>query len=127
MGVMGSGGVYEQAMCLGNAHDFALARAAIDGKNFVCHEHFVRLTDELGWTDLWRASNGAETEYTWYSKRKGGTDRNGFRVDHAFASPALRRRVVSCQYSHEERSAGVSDHSILLVEIAGPQEFGQVQ
>src|ERR1039457_429729 len=94
--------------------------APIDGMGFVCAEHFARMTDELGWTDLWRAFNKNlnETEYSWYSKRKGGADRNGFRLDHAFASPALWPRVVDCRYSHLERQAGISDHSVLVVEIA---------
>ena len=92
--------------------------ARIDGQGFVCAEHFGRMSDELRWIDLWRAFNGNAKEYSWYSKRKGGVDRNGFRVDHAFASPALWRRVVSCRYSHSEREARISDHSVLLVEIA---------
>jgi exodeoxyribonuclease-3 len=94
--------------------------ASIDGMGFACREHFSRMTGELGWTDLWRAfhTNANTTEYSWYSKRKGGADRNGFRLDHAFASPALRHRVVDCRYSHVERTAGISDHSVLVVEIA---------
>jgi exonuclease III len=94
--------------------------ALIDGKRFVCAEHFGRMTQELGWIDLWRAFNEdtPKTEsFSWYSKRKGGADRNGFRVDHAFASPALWPRVVGCRYSHVEREARTSDHSILVVEI----------
>jgi exodeoxyribonuclease-3 len=73
---------------------------------------------QFGWTDLWRRFNGNAKEYTWYSKRKGGVPRNGFRIDHAFASPAMLPRVVNCRYSHEEREAGVSDHSVLVLEIA---------
>ena len=94
--------------------------ARIDGKGFVCAEDFGCMTDELRWIDLWRAFNNNTKEYSWYSKRKGGADRNGFRVDHAFASPALWPRVVSCRYSHAEREAGTSDHSVLVVEIADP-------
>jgi exonuclease III len=94
--------------------------ARIDGQGFVCAEHFGRMSEELRWIDLWRAFNGNAKEYSWYSKRKGGADRNGFRVDHAFASPALWPRLVSCRYSHCEREANISDHSILVVEIADP-------
>ena len=57
------------------------------------------------------------TEYTWYSTLKGGVRGNGFRLDHAFATPRLAPRVKACRYSHVERDAGVSDHSMVLVEM----------
>jgi exodeoxyribonuclease III len=87
------------------------------GKTFVCSEQFRKLS-ELGWTDLWRHHNPTMTEWTWYSTRKGGVRGNGFRLDHAFATPSLLPRVASCRYSHRERDARVSDHSIVMVEIA---------
>ena len=86
------------------------------GKTFVCAEHFSRLST-LGRTDLWRHHNSGIAEYTWYSKRKGGVRGNGFRLDHAFATPSLTPRVTCCRYSHVEREAGISDHSIVIVEI----------
>jgi exonuclease III len=86
------------------------------GKTFVCAGHFTRLS-VLGWTDLWRHHHPGVTEYTWYSKRKGGARVNGFRVDHAFATPSLMPRIASCRYSHKERDAGVSDHSLMIVEV----------
>ena len=90
------------------------------GKTFVCAEHFGRLAT-LGWTDLWRHHNPGITEYTWYSTLKGGARGNGFRLDHAFATPSLTPHVISCRYSHREREAGISDHSIVIVEIAPPR------
>ena len=86
------------------------------GKTFVCAEHFARLS-ALGWIDLWRHHNPGVTEYTWYSKLKGGVRLNGFRLDHAFATPALMPRVSSCRYSHAERDAGVTAHSMMVVEM----------
>lgn len=80
------------------------------GKTFDCAEQFGRLT-ELGWTDLWRRFHPGETEWTWYSNHG-----NGFRLDHAFASPVLAGRVRDCRYSHSERQAKVSDHSLVIVE-----------
>ena len=85
------------------------------GKTYVCAGHFTKLS-ESGWIDLWRSHN-SETEWTWYSKLKGGVRGNGFRLDHAFATPSLRPRIVSCRYSHAEREAGISDHSITIVEV----------
>jgi exonuclease III len=88
-------------------------------KTFVCAEHFARLS-ALGWIDLWRHHNPGVTEYTWYSKRKGGVRLNGFRLDHAFATPALMPSITSCRYSHSERDAGVAAHSMVIVEVDEP-------
>jgi exodeoxyribonuclease III len=86
------------------------------GKTFYCAEHFGNLS-ALGCTDLWRHHNPGVTEWTWYSKFKGGAPGNGFRLDHAFATPSLTTRVRGCTYSHVEREAGVSDHSMVIVEV----------
>ena len=43
-------------------------------------------------------------------------DARGYRIDHAFVSPVLLPRLRACRYSHEERLAGASDHSMLVVE-----------
>ena len=86
------------------------------GKTFVCSEHFGRLS-ALGWKDMWRHHNPGITEWTWFSKLKGGVRGNGFRLDHAFATPSQIPRITSCRYSHVEREAGISDHSIMIVDI----------
>ena len=86
------------------------------GKTFKCADHFVKLS-ALGWTDLWRHHNPGNTEWTWFSKLRGGVRGNGFRLDHAFATPKLLGRVQGCCYSHVERDAGISDHSILIIEV----------
>jgi exonuclease III len=86
------------------------------GKTFVCAEHFGRFST-LGWTDAWRRHNPGMTEWTWYSKLKGGVRGNGFRLDHAFTTPSLMPRITSCRYSHAEREAGISDHSVVIVEV----------
>lgn len=80
-------------------------------------EQFDRLS-ELGWTDLWRERNPGPTEWTWYSRLKGGARGYGFRIDHAFASPPLHARVQTCRYSHLERDAAISDHSAVIIELA---------
>lgn len=72
---------------------------------------------QRGFTDLWRLKHADRLEYTWFSQR-GGRDLNGFRLDHAFASPTLRERVTACDYSHAERDARVSDHSSLVLSVA---------
>jgi exodeoxyribonuclease-3 len=86
------------------------------GRTFVCAEQFASLS-AIGWTDMWRHHHPGATEWTWYSKFKGGARGNGFRLDHAFATPSLLPRVTSCRYSHAERDAGVSDHSLVIVDV----------
>jgi exodeoxyribonuclease III len=68
-----------------------------------------------GMVDLWRHKNRHARQFTWYSNHRG--KRRGFRLDHAFGTAALRRRVRRVWYSHDERRAGTSDHSALLVSI----------
>jgi exonuclease III len=89
------------------------------GKTFVCAEHFGKLS-ACGWTDVWRHHNN-DTEWTWYSKLKGGARGNGFRLDYCFATPSLLPRVTSCRYSHADREAGISDHSIAIIEVKNRQ------
>ena len=84
---------------------------------FTAGEEFGRL-DQAGIADVWRKLNPGSTEYTWYSRRRGGGVGRAFRIDHAFASPVLSSRVTRCWYSHREREERTSDHSMLLLDIA---------
>ena len=98
--------------------DFNTGAHRVDevASTFACSAQFAKLS-ESGWTDMWRYHNTATTEWTWYSKFRGGARGNGFRLDHAFATPSLSPRITSCRYSHAERDAGVSDHSMLILEV----------
>ncbi len=69
-----------------------------------------------GFADLWRHTNGDAREYTWYSQGSGGTPR-GYRIDHAFGTASLRRRVRKAWYSHDERLRRDSDHSSMLISV----------
>lgn len=86
------------------------------GATLLYADRFARLI-ELGWIDLWRAQHGDATEWSWLSPRN-----RGFRIDHAFASPAQAARVTRCDYSHEERERGMSDHSMVIVEIGNDRQ-----
>jgi exonuclease III len=70
----------------------------------------------LGYTDLWRRQHRATLEYSWESTHPNG---GKFRIDHAFATDALRRRVRDCRYLHEGRHPKNtrSDHSAVAVEL----------
>lgn len=94
--------------------DLNTGRRGIDepGHTFVCSEEFEKMT-ELGWTDTWRHCHGSKFEASWVSNR--GTGR---RLDHAFVSPALLARLLFCRYSHTERENKLSDHSLLVLDIA---------
>jgi len=75
--------------------------------------HYMDQLEEAGWIDAWRLLHGNEREYTWQSHSG-----NGFRLDHAFVSPPLRESVVDARYSHNVREAGISDHSLMEVQIS---------
>src|SRR5262249_13879282 len=67
---------------------------------------------EFDLPDVYRLLNGkAAGDYSWYWRAKG--KRIGRRFDHVFASRQLN--PVMCQYVHEWRESGMSDHSAIEV------------
>jgi exodeoxyribonuclease-3 len=99
-----------RALALG---DFNTCRAYVDepGATDVTALFLDKIQD-AGFRDVWRDRFPDGREYSWYSHRG-----NGFRIDHAFASRHLARRIGDVRYSHAERTSGLSDHSALIVEI----------
>jgi len=81
-----------------------------DTRTFYATHLFQQLLRQ-GWVDAWRSRHRRAREFSWVSHRG-----NGFRYDHALASPALDRRILSVSYDHEVRDSGCSDHSALLVD-----------
>lgn len=105
----------EHALLVG---DFNAGSPPLDGplKNSIQTKSF-RLLSGLDWLDAWRALHHAEPAYSWFShggELNGGA---GFRLDHAFLSPALTPSLHSCRYIHHFRTQRLSDHSGLLVEM----------
>jgi exodeoxyribonuclease III len=93
--------------------DFNTCRAFVDEPGAIdATAHFMDRVDALGFRDLWRHRYPDGREYSWYSHRG-----NGFRIDHAFLSPGLAARAGAVRYSHDERLAGLSDHSMLLLDL----------
>ena len=99
--------------------DFNTGRNGADvegtGTPFVCSDLFDALQTQGGLVDLWRVEHGEKREWSWRSPL------NGFRVDHAFANPAFRRRfpAMHCMYDHATRETGLTDHSaLILAELA---------
>ncbi|MEM7342778.1 MAG: endonuclease/exonuclease/phosphatase family protein [Chloroflexota bacterium] len=65
--------------------------------------------------DVYRRLNGYKVQdYSWYAKNRGRMF--GFRLDHIFAAESLN--PVACQYLHELRETGLSDHAPLEADFA---------
>ncbi|UXA10246.1 hypothetical protein KXD97_19105 [Mycobacterium sp. SMC-8] len=79
------------------------------GARFVAAEMPGRLV-ETGYVDLWRSAHAGVREYSWFSNTG-----NGFRIDHAFATPKLARTVTGCEFDHAPRVEQETDHSALIV------------
>jgi exodeoxyribonuclease III len=79
-------------------------------------EAYMSALEARGWVDAWRRLHPHAREYTWYSHRG-----RGFRLDHAFLSPACAPALRTARFDHAVRESAASDHSALLVELApGP-------
>ncbi|MBV8777024.1 MAG: endonuclease/exonuclease/phosphatase family protein [Alphaproteobacteria bacterium] len=93
--------------------DFNTCRAYVDEPGAIDRcAHFMDKVADIGFCDLWRHRYPEGREFSWYSHRG-----NGFRIDHAFLSPALARRAAAVRYSHDERLCGLSDHSPLILDL----------
>ncbi len=84
-----------------------------EGMAFFCGEDFRALSD-TGYIDAWRTRHPAGREFSWYSNAG-----NGFRIDHAFLSPALSPRLAEAHYDHTPREEHFTDHSMLTVHLRG--------
>jgi len=82
------------------------------GKTFENTKYFQHLLS-MGWVDAWRVRHEESKEFTWISPRTG----NGFRYDHAFASPTLNSEIAWVEYDQAPREAKLSDHAALLLEL----------
>jgi endonuclease/exonuclease/phosphatase family metal-dependent hydrolase len=64
-----------------------------------------------GWRDAFRALHGYERrDRSWMS-----TVGYGYRLDHLIVSPELE--ALACEYVHEWRTRGLSDHSAIWAEV----------
>ena len=69
--------------------------------------------------DVYRATNGyARTAASWVARRGDSTIRRRF--DHVFASQDLR--PIACQYLHDLRERGLSDHSPIEADFSIAEE-----
>jgi exodeoxyribonuclease-3 len=68
---------------------------------------------EHGFTDAFRHLHPDAAEYSWV-----GRTGDGYRYDHIFCSASLAPLIGGCQYVHEPRENGLSDHSALAADFA---------
>lgn len=77
---------------------------------FLGTEQLSQLLD-MGWRDVWREYHQVGREYSWIS-----SSGKGMRTDNALASPHIQHPLWA-KYSHQERESGLSDHSVLILDI----------
>ena len=95
--------------------DFNTCRPYVDEAGAIdATSHYLDAIEQIGFRDLWRHRHPDRREYSWFSTRN-----NGFRIDHAFLSQELAACAGTVHYSHKERVAGLSDHTPLILELAG--------
>jgi exodeoxyribonuclease-3 len=83
-----------------------------DKASFYCAEYMGKL-EESGLVDMFRALHPHAREFSWYSNSK-----NGFRIDHIFASEPFRDRLIDCRYIHGPREEKISDHSAMALKLS---------
>jgi exodeoxyribonuclease III len=72
------------------------------------YDFYKALSADFGLMDAFRYLHPTAAEYSWV-----GRTGDGYRYDHVFCSATLAAAVSSCQYLHEPRTDGLSDHSAL--------------
>lgn len=69
----------------------------------------------VGLTDVFAEINPGVQAYSWI-----GRTGSGYRYDYAFVSPRLMGAVVGCEYLHEPRERGLTDHAAVLLTMRRP-------
>ncbi len=95
------------------AGDFNSGKNGVDqaGQSFWYEDKMIAL-EQIGYVDAFREVHGDVREFSWFSHQG-----NGYRYDHTFVHPALAQLISDCWYSHDERESGLSDHSVMLLEL----------
>ncbi|WP_240103257.1 endonuclease [Streptomyces sp. MUM 16J] len=65
-----------------------------------------------GLTDAFRRPHPERVAHSWY-----GRSGNGFRFDHLFVFTPHADRVLACDYHHQAREAGLSDHAVMTLHL----------
>lgn len=93
--------------------DFNTTRHFLDEAGSLClTSDYMDRIERAGFHDPWRLRYPAAREFSWFSHRG-----NGFRLDHTFCTTSILARVGTVYYSHQERLGGISDHSIMILDL----------
>ncbi|GAA1017193.1 endonuclease/exonuclease/phosphatase family protein [Streptomyces thermogriseus] len=63
-----------------------------------------------GLTDAFRHLHPDKIAHSWY-----GRTGNGFRFDHLFVSTPHADQILACDYHHQAREAGLTDHAVMTL------------
>lgn len=74
---------------------------------------FYRSFAAAGLADAFRHLQPDLVDHSWYGR--GG---NGYRFDHVFVTTAHTSRLLACEYLHEPRLRGLTDHSAMVMQAA---------
>jgi exonuclease III len=76
---------------------------------------------ETQWTEAWAYLHPGEFEFSWYPFRTDPDYRSnsGWRIDKALVSRPLLPRLRAAQYDHFFRTERLTDHSAIVVDLAG--------
>lgn len=74
---------------------------------------FYDILLQYGYVDAFRKLHPQDNEYSWV-----GRTNNGYRYDHCFVNSKYADRIVKCEYDHETRLLGLTDHSAITVTLS---------
>jgi exonuclease III len=72
---------------------------------------FYRSFAAAGLTDAFRHLHPQAVEHSWFGRS------GRYRFDHAFITAPHRERLLSCDYLHQPRQLGLTDHSALALHV----------
>ena len=67
-----------------------------------------------GYVDVWLVTHPGVREYSWFSPRAN----NGFRIDHAYATPAVADSVIACEFDRAPLEQRETDHCALTLSLS---------
>jgi exodeoxyribonuclease-3 len=68
----------------------------------------------IGWLDAYRTLHTDRVELSWVD-----AEGHGYRFDHTFITADLCEQLIRCEYVHEPREHGLSDHSAMVLKLKG--------
>ena len=67
-----------------------------------------------GYVDAWRVTHPGVREYSWFSPRAN----SGFRIDDAYATPAVADSVIACEFDRTPLEQRETDHCALTLSLS---------